>query len=348
MTIVDIAPKITVGIDTHRDTHVAAVLDHQGRLLATESFPTTSAGHRQLERWANSLGTIDIVGVEGTGAWGAGIARHLTGHGYRVVEVDRPNRQTRRKHGKSDTVDAEAAARSVQAGTATGTPKAGTGSIEAIRVLRVARTSAVKARTQAMNQLHSLVSTAPEALRDELRRLSRTDLVERCARFRRLRDLPDPTQATKMALRAIARRYQHLDAEITELDAVLEDLVTDTAPGLIARYGVGPDTAGQLLVTAGDNPDRLHSEAAFAHLCGVAPIPASSGRTDRHRLHRGGDRAANAALYRIAICRLRWDPATRAYAQRRTAQGLTKLEIIRCIKRYIAREIYTELRTLTT
>ena len=348
MTIVDIAPSITVGIDTHRDVHVAAVLDAQGRLLGTESFPTTSSGLRRLERWATGFGAIDTVGVEGTGAWGAGIARHLSAHGHRVVEVDRPNRQTRRKHGKSDPLDAQAAARAVQAGTATGTPKAGTGSIEAIRVLRVARTSAMKARTQAMNQLHSLVSTAPDHLRDELRQLTRTELVERCAQFRPHGHLPDPTQATKTALRSISRRYRSLNTEITELDAVLEDLVTDTAPQLLARYGVGPDTAGQLLVTAGDNPDRLHSEAAFAHLCGVAPIPASSGRTDRHRLNRGGDRAANAALYRIAISRLRWDPTTRDYAQRRTAQGLTKPEIIRCLKRYIARQIYNDLHTLTT
>jgi transposase len=346
-TLADGQGRVTVGIDTHGDVHVAAVLDERGRLLGTESFPTTSKGHRQLERWVSGFGVIEAVGIEGTGAWGAGVARHLTGRGYRVIEVDRPDRSTRRRRGKSDTIDAEAAARAVQAHTATSTPKTRTGRIEAIRALRVARRSAIKARSQAANQLHGLVSTAPDVLRDELRRLRLAALVATAARFRP-GDPGDPVQATKTALRSIARRYQHLTAEIADLDTTLDPLVAETAPNLIALPGVGTDVAGQLLVTAGDNPDRLHSEAAFAHLCGVAPIPASTGRTDRHRLHRGGDRQANAALYRIILCRLRWDPRTRHYLERRTKDGLTKPEIIRCLKRYIARQIYRELTHLPT
>ena len=341
-TIADEECRVTVGIDTHGEVHVAAVLDERGRLLGTESFVTTSSGHRRLERWALRFGVIDAVGIEGTGAWGAGVARHLSAAGYRVVEVDRPDRKTRRQRGKSDTIDAEAAARAVQAGTATGTPKSRSGRIEAIRALRVARRSAIKARSQAAHQLHCLVSTAPDVLRDELRALRLGELVEIAARFRP-GDTAEPVQATKAALRSIARRYQQLSAELDQLDAILDPLVADTAPNLVALNGVGTDVAGQLLVTAGDNPDRLRSDAAFSHLCGSSPIPASSGRINRHRLNRGGDRAANAALYRIVLCRLRWDPRTRAYVERRTKEGLTKPEIIRCLKRYIAREIYREL-----
>jgi len=344
-TMADDGWRVTVGIDTHGEVNVAAVLDARGRLLATASFATDARGYRHLERWALGFGTIDVVGVEGTGAWGAGVARHLGAAGYQVVEVDRPDRKTRRQRGKSDTIDAEAAARAVQAGTASGTPKTRTGPIEAVRALRVARRSAIKARSQAAQQLHCLVSTSPDALRDDLRALPIPQLVELVARFRP-GDAHDALQATKASLRSIARRYQLLTHEIDELDAMLGPLVAAIAPNLVALNGVGTDVAGQLLVTAGDNPDRLRSEAAFAHLCGVSPIPASSGRTDRHRLNRGGDRAANAALYRIVLCRLRWDPRTRAYAEQRTKQGLTKPEIIRCLKRYIAREIYRELTRL--
>lgn len=345
-TMTEQSRAVTVGIDTHGEVHVAVVLDERGRLLGTESFPTTAAGHRRLEAWARGFGAVEAVGVEGTGSWGAGVARHLTAAGLRVVEVDRPDRRARRQRGKSDPLDAEAAARAVQAGTATGTPKTRTGSIEAIRVLRVARRSAVKARAQASLQLRALVATAPDELRDGLRQLSLDELVATVARCRP----GDPTeaiQATRLSLRSIARRHQHLTAEIDALDEHLEHLVATVAPNLILLHGVGTDCAGQLLVTAGDNPDRLRNEAAFSHLCGASPIPASSGRVTRHRLNRAGDRQANAALYRIVITRLRWHAPTRAYVQRRTAQGLSKPEIIRCLKRYVAREIYLELTRIS-
>ena len=341
-TIAETTGPVTVGVDTHGDVHVAAVLDERGRLLATASFPSTTNGHDRLLRWAEDLGSVQGAGVEGTGAWGAGLARYLAAAGWRLVEVDRPDRRNRRRRGKSDTIDAEAAARAVQAGTASGTPKTRTGPVEAIRALRVARRSAIKARSQAAHQLHSLVSTAPDDLRAELRHLRLGELVAFAARFRP-GDPADPRHATKTALRSIARRYQHLSGEITDLDELLGPLVAAVAPNLVALNGVATDIAGQLLVTAGDNPDRLRSEAAFSHLCGASPIPASSGRTDRHRLNRGGDRHANEALYRIVLCRLRWDPRTRDYVDRRTKQGLTKPEIIRCLKRYIAREIHREL-----
>lgn len=342
----DDGSSVTIGIDTHGDVHVAAALDERGRLLATASFPTTRHGHRELERWATALGPVAAVGIEGTGAWGAGIARHLSARGFGVVEVDRPDRKTRRQRGKSDAIDAEAAARAVQAGVATGVPKSRSAQVEAIRALRVARRSAVKARTQAALQLQSLLSTAPAALRDELRHLRLEELAARCARFRPAACSTDPLPATKLALRSIARRWRSLSEEIDDLDRAIEPLVAHAAPRLLGLNGIGAQVAAQLLVTAGDNPHRLHTEAAFARLCGVSPVPASSGRTDRHRLNRGGDRQANAALYRIVLCRLRWDARTKSYMERRTKQGLSKPEIVRCLKRYVAREVYAELKQL--
>jgi len=335
--------RITLGVDTHADQHVAAVLDAQGRLLGTHAVPTTPAGYRALLAWTATFGPLARAGIEGTGSYGAGLARWLRKHNVLVVEVDRPNRRLRHHRGKSDTVDAEAAARAVQANTATGQPKSGDGQVEAIRVLRTARRSAVKARTQAMNQLHALVITAPEDLRTQLQPLSPLALVTVAARFRPPSSPTTPLAATKAALKGIAQRYQALLREIAQLDQQLAPLIAAAAPTLIAIKGVGPDIAGTLLVAAGDNPDRLRSEAAFAHLCGVAPIPASSGKTQRHRLNRGGDRDANRALYLLAIGRLGWDDRTRTYSEKRLHEGKTKAEIIRCLKRYIVREIYHAL-----
>jgi transposase len=335
---------VTGGIDTHGQAHHAAVIDQVGRHLGDRQFPTTPAGYRALVLWLTSHGRLERVGVEGTGAYGAAVARHLRTAGVTVVEVDRPDRKARRAQGKSDPLDAYAAARAALSGTAAGTPKQRDGRVEAIRTLRVARRGAVKARTQAMNQLRALLLTGPADLREQLRHLSPTALIATCARLRPGTDVADPEQAVKTALRRLARRHQHLTQEIRDADTDLTELVTAAGPRLLALQGVGIDVAGQLLSSAGDNPDRLRSEPAFAHLCGVAPIPASSGRTHRHRLNRGGDRAANNALHTIALCRMRYDPRTRAYVSRRTKEGLSKTEIIRCLKRYIAREIYTALQ----
>ncbi len=332
--------QLTVGVDTHADVHVAAALDHLGRLLATHSVPTTPEGYRDLVAWAGSLGTLERFGIEGTGSYGAGLARWLRGQGFEVVEVERPKRHDRRGRGKSDVIDAEAAARAVQAGTATAQPKAGDGPIEMLRALQAARRSALKARTQAANQLHAFVVTAPDTLRTRLRQLSRTQLVETAAAFRPRLPLTTPTTATQLALKSLAIRHQQLSAEVKALEAQLELLVAQAAPDLVAVKGIATDIATTLLATAGDNPDRLRSESAFAHLCGVAPIPASSGKTNRHRLNRGGDRDANRVLHLLAVGRMGWDPATRAYVKRRTTEGLSKKEILRCLKRYLARELY--------
>jgi transposase len=336
---------VTGGVDTHSQTHHAAVIDQVGRPLGDREFAASPAGYRALMEWLRRHGELSCVGVEGTGAYGAGLVRQLRVAGVTVVEVDRPNRQTRAALGKSDPIDAYAAARAALTGSRSGVPKTRDGVVEAIRALRVARRGAVKARTQTVNQLKALLLTGPAELREALRELPTPALVQTCARLRAPGPLSDPVQATKVALRRLSRRHQHLTAEITAADAELKELVTAATPGLLALVGVGVEVAGQLLTSAGDNPDRLRSEAAFAHLCGVAPIPASSGKTRRHRLNRGGDRGANNALYTIALSRLRCDPRTRRYVDRRTAEGLTKPEIIRCLKRYLAREIYQVMVT---
>jgi transposase len=339
---------ITGGVDTHADTHTAAALDPVGRLLGHQRFAATAAGYRELLAWLTEFGDLVVVGVEGTGSYGAGLARYMTAHGIDIVEVDRPDRRTRRREGKSDPVDAIAAARAVQAGTAIGTPKARTGVVESIRVLRVARSGAVKAHTAAINALQQMVITAPDPLRDQLIGLTSVRLVTTCSRLRPGENLADPDQAVKLALRRLARRCQQLDDEIRQANHDLRSLITTTAPKLIAQIGVGPEVAGQLLVTAGDNPDRLRSEASFAALCGANPLPASSGRTDRHRLNRGGDRAANSALYTVVIVRMRYHQPTRDYVTRRRQQGLSNREISRCLKRYVARELLPLIRQALT
>jgi transposase len=291
------------------------------------------------------LGPIESVGVEGTGSYGAGLCRHLLEEGIRVIEVDRPDRKTRRSRGKSDPIDAESAARAVLSGTATSTPKDRRGVVESIRCLRIARSGAVKSRTSAMNALRTTVLTAPALLRASLEPHSPARLIDTCRCLRPdCARLDDPVQGAKLALRTIASRIEAFDTEIRELDRVLGGLVHEVAPATMKLLGIGVDHAGQLLVSAGQNPERLHSEAGFARLCGAAPIPASSGHTSRHRLSRGGDRQANRALHMAVVVRLRRCPRTRAYVERRTAEGLTKPEIMRCLKRYLAREVYHALR----
>jgi transposase len=335
------AEEIYGGVDTHGRTHHAAAVDGLGRVLGDREFPATRAGYAQLIGWLESFGPVVLVGVEGTGAYGAGLAAALAEHRIRVVEVDRPDRRARRRQGKSDPLDALAAARAALSGEASGVPKTHGGPVEAIRALRVARRGAVKARTAALNQLHGLLVTAPAPLRESLAGLSSKMLVRRCAGFR-IDDsrLADPTTATKAALRAVARRVQALLEEVAAADRRLRPLTQRTAPRTTQLLGISTEIAGQLLVTAGDNPERLRSEAAFAHLCGAAPIPASSGRRDRHRLNRGGDRAANAALHMALVTRLRYHEPTRAYVARRSAQGLSKKDIMRCLKRFLAREVH--------
>jgi transposase len=336
--------RVLGGVDTHKDLHVAAVINGLGQLVGVASFPTTTRGYRQLLAWMRSHGALEVVGVEGTGSWGAGLARYLIASAVDVIEVNRPNRQRRRRNGKSDPADAEAAARAVLSGEATATPKSANGTIECIRMLRIARRSAIQSRTQAINQMRSIIDTAPDDLRAELAALSHKKLIERTARFRVTN--PDSVLgATKITLRLLGRRGRALSEEITLLDRQLGQLVHAAAARLVEHKGIGTDTAGALLVAAGDNPERLVNERSYAALLGSSPVDASSGRQRRHRLNRGGDRTANSALYMIVINRLSSDPRTKTYMARRLAEGKTKSEIIRCLKRYVAREVYRTIRT---
>lgn len=340
--------RVIAGIDTHKDVHVAAVLDELGRLIATRSFATTTAGYRDLHRWLCEHGEVLAVGVEGTGSWGAGVSRFLRARGLNVIEVNRPNRQTRRRKGKSDTVDAEMAARAVLAGDATATPKAGDGPVEALRQLRLARSGAMKARTAAANQMHSLTDTAPDELRARLRGLTTLQRARLCARLRP-GDVLTPAGAAKRALRSVAQRWLALRDETLELTNDIKQLLDTIAAPMLERHGVGYETAGTLLCAAGDNPERLHTEAGYAALCGSSPVRVSSGKTNRHRLNRAGDRQANSALWTIVMVRIRSKHApTIAYIERRTAEGLTKRDAIRCLKRYVAREIYNDIRSIIT
>jgi transposase len=343
MTTVPSRPVAVIGgVDTHADIHVAAACDPLGAVLGTESFPTTPFGYRRLLAFLISFGPVTVVGVEGTGSYGAGLARHLAEAGVRVVEVNRPNRQVRRRHGKSDIVDAIAAARAVISGQATVIPKTHDGSVEALRALQIVHRSAMKSRTQALNQLHALVVTAPEAIRAPLRGLNRRQLLATCQAYRPGNG-DDIVAVTKFALRHLAIRISELTIETTEISKRRRRLLAQCAPTLMAIIGVGPDTATALMLAAGDNPDRLGSPAAFAALLGASPIPASSGKTTRMRLNRGGDRQGNSALWHIVISRMATQPATKAYVERRTEEGLSKPEIIRCLKRYVAREVFNAL-----
>jgi transposase len=343
MTIVEERPVITGGVDTHSEVHVAAALDPIGGLLGVREFPATAPGYAGLLDWLQEFGDVVLIGVEGTGSYGAGLARYLAAADVQVVEVDRADRQDRRRQGKSDPLDAVSAARAAQSGRAAGLPKGRDGAVEAIRALMVAKRSARHERTQAINQARALLLTGPDDLRERFAGHTAAALAEAITALR-----PRPGDAAafaiRVALRELGRRVDFLDGQIDRLDELIIPLVTATAPGLLSLYGVGPDTAAMLLVAAGDHPDRLRSEAAWAHMCGVAPIPASSGKVRRHRLNPGGNREANHALWRIVITRMSAHPATRAYVERRIKEGLSKKEIIRCLKRYVAREVYHHLR----
>ena len=344
MTIVEPARAITGGVDTHLEVHVAAALDPLGGLLGVEQFSTSPDGERELLAWLVEFGPVERVGVEGTGSYGASLGRFLAAAGVQVVEVDRPNRQARHRRGKSDPVDAVEAARAAQGGRARGAAKSRDGNVEAIRALMVAKRSARSMRIKAVNQIRHLSFTAPEELRARYKDISSRQGIATQVAALRPRAGGDPVVfATKIAMRTLGRRVLALDEEMSALDKLLAELVTATAPQLLALCGVGIDTAAILLVAAGDNAQRLRNEAAWAHFCGVAPIEASSGKTVRHRLNRAGDRQANHALWRIVITRMSADPRTKVYVARRLAEGRTKPEIIRVLKRYVAREVFKHL-----
>ena len=343
MTIVEATRTVTGGIDTHSEVHVAAALDEVGGLLGAESFAANPDGYAALFTWLSAFGDVAKVGVEGTGSYGAGVARFLARAGVDVIEVDRQNRQARRQSGKSDPLDAVEAARAALSGKARGQAKSRDGSVEAIRVLVVAKRSARGARTRALTQMRQLTFSAPDQLQSRLKGLPIAQFVATAQGLRPSRSTDPVTAATKASLSSLAHRVADLEEEIKDLEARITPLLEATAPELLAVFGVGIDTAAALLVAAGDNPERLRSEAAWAHLCGVSPLQASSGKVTRHRLNRGGDRQANCALWHIVMVRLSFDPKTKAYLERRVKDGRSKREVIRILKRYVAREVYRHL-----
>ncbi|MDQ6909110.1 MAG: IS110 family transposase [Chloroflexota bacterium] len=343
-------PVVIGGVDAHANTHHAAALDGRGALLGIRQFAATSAGYEQLWEWLSGFGRVEAVAVESSSSYAAGLTRALLAHGIEVAEVNQPHAHTRRRRGKSDAIDAETAARRYLTGEGIAIPKHTSGIVESIRMLRVARQGAVKARTAAQLQARDLITTAPQQLREQI--LVRKTLRARlaiCARFRPA-DASTPEHAAKFALKVIAERVSALDREIAVLDAQLEQLVSTTAPRTMSLLGISTGHAGQFLVTAGQNIDRLgKGESSFAALCGASPIKASSGKTNRHRLNPGGDRQANRALHLVAVFRLGCCPRTQAYAARRTKEGRDGKDIIRCLKRAIAREVYHALAAdLTT
>ncbi len=342
MTGESLAQPVVIGVDTHDLVHVAVALDQLGHRCGDISIPATPSGYEGFVTWALEHGSVAAVAMEGTGSYGGGLCALLQRRGVRVVEVVRPSRQHRRNRGKSDLLDAEAAARAFLGGEATAQPRGGDAAIAMIRSLRVAREALVNQRTQTINQLRALIVTAPPDLRQSLVQLSAPRLIQRVARFR-LDGMAAPADASRFALRQLGRHVRALDVQIDELNDRLTPLVANRAPELLALHGVGVEVAGNLLV-AWDNSERIKSEAAFAALCGVAPIPASSGKTSRHRLSRGGDRSANRALWRIVLTRLRTDDRTRDYLARRRAEGKSHREVVRCLKRYVAREVFHVLQ----
>ena len=331
--------EIILGVDTHLDVHVGVVIDAAGRVLGTLSVGTNSDGYKQMLCWAQTFGVLRRAGVEGTGSYGAALTHVLQANDISVTEINRPDRSRRRGRGKSDVTDAESAARSVLAGDARSIPKAHNGLAEALRTLNLVRRSAVKAKTQTINQIRALLVSAPQAVRDAVYKADAAKCVAACAALPR--DMVSAALGSlQTALRLLAKRWTALNDELRELDAELARMTKKAAPRLLSRFGVGLQTAATLLVTAGDNPTRLRSEAALAALCGTSPLQASSGKVQRHRLNRGGDRQANNALWTIAMVRMRSDARTRDYVAKRSSEGLSKKEIHRCLKRYIVRELY--------
>lgn len=317
------------GIDTHKDTHELALLDSVGRVIGTWQFATGVAGYADLER---AIGDPSVpVGIEGAASYGAGIAAHLQACGYEVFEMIRPKKSQRRR-GKSDPIDAIAAAKNLAAGE--GLPlKANDGVVEDVRCLMLAREQAVRQAHAILNCIDSLVVTAPEPVRAALRNLPGEERARKLAKSR-------PADSRGRAFKRLAKRWVAAKADADELEAEIGELVKEAYPALIGARGVAAISAARIIVAAGSNPERMGSEAAFSMLCGTSPIPASSGKKDRHRLNRGGDRQANRGIHEIACSRMTFDERTQGFIARKIKEGKTKREAIRCLCRYIAREVY--------
>jgi transposase len=333
-----------IGVDTHRDAHVVAVVTAPaGAVVAGAAAQANARGYRELLRVAagHAQGRRAWA-IEGTGSYGAGLARYLASRGETVLEISRAPRTERRLRGKDDALDAARTARAALANETLALPRSGERR-EALRLLLVARRSAVDVRREALTQLRAVIVTAPDRLREDLRGLPPGKLLKRCSRLRRTSSAEAGELATRLVLRSLARRVEAATAEATELEHELLVHVRALAPALLEEPGVGPVVAAQLVVSW-SHRGRLRSEACFARLAGVAPVPASSGQTQRHRLSRGGDRQLNRALHTIALHRRQHDPATRDYIERRIAEGKTRRDATRLLKRYLARHLYRLLQ----
>ena len=343
-TLADVV-DVVIGVDTHKDTHTAAIVNTVGGCVETRQVPARKAGYASLLAMARVWDRRSWA-IEGTASYGAGLARFLRDAGEHVIELDHPKRAAARNRSKTDMLDAVRAAREALGREHLGEPREGADR-EALRVLHVTRESAVHARTQGMNAVHALVVAAPDSVRDKLRDLTPVMLLRSCTQLRVRADWPVDVGATVTALRSSARRVVALDAEAAELEKAINAIVKRVAPQLLAQTGVGPITSA-IILCAWSHKGRCRSEAAFASLAGVAPIPASSGMTTKHRLNRSGDRQLNRAFHTIVLTRMRFDPTTIAYFNRRTAQGKSGRDIRRCLKRYVARDIFRLLENTPT
>jgi transposase len=335
--------NLIAGVDTHIDTHTLAILTATGGVVLTATFTADQRGYRKLIRKLQETGSVAVVGVEGTNSYGAGLARSLTSAGYTVKEVLRPTRQVRRMHGKSDDLDAVEAARTVLADRGVSEAKDSDTPAESLRCLLAARTQLVRSITAFGNCIRSLLTTAPEEVRAKYRDLPTPTLIRRLAACRPGQQIDCPRAAVLTAMKQQAQICEDARKKADRLERQMHSILSANYPQVLAIYGAGAVVAAQLVITAGGNPQRIRDEAAFASLCGVSPIPASSGRTNRHRLNRGGDRRANSALHRIALVRMRHDERTREYVTRREREGRSTREVMRCLKRAIAREAYRAL-----
>jgi transposase len=327
---------VAIGVDTHKDLHVAVALDALGAQLDSQEIVTTPAGYRSLLTWARELG-VPAFAIEGTGSYGAGLVRFLERAGLSVYECERPRRHERRR-GKSDLIDAALAARRLLGGEGLSFPRGG-GRREDLRLLLLERRGAMQARTAALNQLSALLVTAPDHLRERLGSLSGERLAQAAARLR------PRAEVMNGVLRRLGQRVVRLSKEVAESERALEALLAEVAPDLLEECGVGPVCGAQLLVSSGD-PSRMTSEASFAALAGTSPVDASSGKQRRHRLNRGGDRQLNWALHVVALARIRHHAETSAYYERLLAAGKTTREARRCVKRALARHFYRRLREM--
>jgi transposase len=335
---------VVIGVDTHKDTHTAAVLSPTGAVLDQLTVPADPRGYRRLIAFGEAHGAIRAWGIEGTGSFGAGLTAALLARREQVIEVDRPKRPARRAGAKSDEIDAVRAAREVLSGDRAGEPRC-RGRREAIRVLLTTRAQAIEFRTRAISALHALVVSAPVSLRERLRGLTLGQLLDTCVGLRGSARQSAEEFATTMALRSTARRALACEHEAAELEAQIHALVCQVAPALLGQVGIGPVVAAQVIVSW-SHRGRVRSEAAFAQLAGVAPVPASSGQTVRHRLNHSGDRQLNRALHTVVMVRMRQDAATKGYVSRRLAEGKSTREIKRCLKRYVARQLFRQLEAL--